>query len=83
MRSGETELQTQSLTLQPQNARLNDLMNQIRSASECVDVKNLGLAQQLQTSKFELNCAQTEVSHFLQVVRNQSIENEDAENLRI
>ena len=34
MRSKETELQTQLLTLHQKNAQLNDLVNQIRSASE-------------------------------------------------
>ena len=63
MRSQETELQTQLLTLQLENARLNDIVNQIRSANESMDSKNLGLAQQFQTSKFELSSAQTEVSH--------------------
>ena len=34
IRSQETELQTQLLALQQENARLNDLMNQICSSSE-------------------------------------------------
>ena len=44
MQYQETELQTQLLTRE--NARLNDLVNQIRSTSEAVDILNFGLAQQ-------------------------------------
>ena len=39
MRSQETELQTHLLTIQQENARLNDLMIQIRSAGESMDIK--------------------------------------------
>ena len=49
---------------QQENARLNDLMNHLRSESECMDSQDLGLAQQLQTSKLELSRAQNEVSSF-------------------
>ena len=45
------------------NARLNDLVNQIRNASGSIDRKTLGWAQQLQTSKLELSRAQSEVAH--------------------
>ena len=38
MRSQETELQTKLLALQQENTRLNDLMNQILSASESMDI---------------------------------------------
>ena len=63
MRSQETDLQTQWLTLHQENARLDDLMNQIRSANESMYFQNLGFAVQSQTSKFELSRAQTDVSH--------------------
>ena len=44
---------------------------------------NFGLAHQLQTSKFELDRAQTDVSHLRSLVeRNQSTENRDAEDLQ-
>ena len=39
LRSQETELQTQLLTLHQENARLNELLHQIRRASEFRDVK--------------------------------------------
>ena len=57
------ESQTQLLTLQQENARLNDRVNQIRSASASMDINNLGFAQQLLTSKFELRRARTEDLH--------------------
>ena len=48
-----------------------------------MNVQNLGLAQQLQTSKFELRCSQTEVSNLrISVERNQSTETRDAEYLQ-
>ena len=79
MRSQETECETQFLTLQQENGRLNDLRNQIRGASESMDMNNLGPAQQLQTSKFELRRAHTEVSHLRSSVRrNQSSDTRDA-----
>ena len=40
MRIQETELQTQLLLLQQETARLYDLLDQIRSASESVDIRN-------------------------------------------
>ena len=83
MRSQETELQTQLLTPHQENALLHDLMNQIRSASESLDTKNLGFAQQVQTEKFELSRAQTEVSHLRSSMgRNPTTETRDAEDLQ-
>ena len=64
MRRQETEIETQLFPL---------LMNQIRSASESVDIFNLGLAPQWQTSKFELSPTQTEVSRLrISLGRNSS-----------
>ena len=60
------------------------MMNQIRSANESMDTQNLGLAQQLKTSKFKLSREQTEVSHLRSSVeRNRPIETRDAEDLQI
>ena len=56
-------------------------MIQIRCASESMDIKKLCLAQHVQTSKFELSRAQTEVSHLRSsVARNQSTETRDSED---
>ena len=79
--SQETELHGQLQNQRQENTRINALMNKIRIASESMNNKKTGLAQQLQTSKFELSCAQTEVSHLRSSVeRNQSAETRDAED---
>ena len=53
------------------------------SGSESMDLNNLGSEQQLQTSKFELSRAQTEVSHSRSYAgRNQSTETGDGEDFQ-
>ena len=57
-------------------------MNQIQITDDLMNIRNQGLAQQLQTSSLELSRLQTEVSHRpTSVERNQSAENRDAESL--
>ena len=76
MRNQETELQGQLQHLHKANTRINALMNQMQIKTDYMNIRNQGLAQQLQTSNLELSRLQTEVSS------NQSTENRDAENLR-
>ena len=77
--SHEVELQGQLQKLHQENARINDLMNQIQITNDSMNIRNQGLAQKLQTSHFELSRAQAGVSHLrTSVERNQSTENRDA-----
>ena len=57
-------------------------MNRIQITGDSMNIRNQGLAHQLQTSNVELSRSQTEVSHLrTSVGRNESTENLDAENL--
>ena len=76
------ETRTANASMAPEDARLNDVMNQIRSARESLYTTNLLSAQQLLTSKFELSRAQTKVSHLRSSVeRNQPTETHQHQQL--
>ena len=69
MGSQETELQTQLLTLHNWKMRGPMILNQVRSASESMDLVKCWISAEIPYVKFELSRAQTDISHLRSSMR--------------